>query len=429
MATIKLKDLLAGQERLAQRENMPLDQSQDKMQKLVDAITQKSSPSISLNSNQKIFEDFVKQTQKREELLKDATSEQIVIFKHLEDTIKKLKDASHADSVNLRKTLETLARNLRATPANAARSSMLKTLTAPAVSAAKTSPNAPVLAPTDYKLFEDSASVGDTDDSRASMGEAEAKQQDSLGLLDLLKAGLLGRTLKGTLTPNKGNPKSGKKGSPSISTAESKSARAKGGITKDAQGRWRNAAGQYVKKPGLVTQAAEKVKGPLKALGKVASKIPFIAPLVTGVMAGFDEYEQSGNIMKAATVGTSSAIAGEIGAAAGAAAGFAVGGPVGAFVGGAAGGVLGSEAGKTLGSAGYDIATTPALSAKSASVIRDMSMKNQDIADAKDSAPVIINNTTAAPSQVMPHQTYIPRGDVRPNESALERYIDRSFAR
>ena len=82
---------------------------------------------------------------------------------------------------------------------------------------------------------------------------------------------------------------------------------------------------------------------------------------------------------------------------------------------------------KTLGGAAYDIATTPALTAKSASEIRDITMKNQDITMSQDTAPVVINNnTTAAPA--MPQQTFIPRGDVRPNESALERYIDRSFS-
>ena len=249
MAAIKLKDLLSGQERLAQRENMPLDQSQDKMQKLVDAITQKSSPSVSLNSNQKIFEDFVKQTQKREELLKDATSEQIVIFKHLEDTIKKLKDASHADSIDLRKAIENLANKLKVTPATGAKSNMMKALTAPAA-AARSKPNAAVLSPTDYKLYEDSASVGDTDDSRASMGEADAKSKDGLGLLDLLEAGLMGRGLKSATTPggkSKGSAKT-------LSAAErSKRATDVGGFKKDAQGRFRNAKGQLVKTPGLMT--------------------------------------------------------------------------------------------------------------------------------------------------------------------------------
>jgi phage tail tape-measure protein len=431
MAAIKLKDLLSGQERLAQRENMPLDQSQDKMQKLVDAITQKSSPSVSLNSNQKIFEDFVKQTQKREELLKDATSEQIVIFKHLEDTIKKLKDASHADSIDLRKAIENLANKLKVTPATGAKSNMMKALTAPAA-AARSKPNAAVLSPTDYKLYEDSASVGDTDDSRASMGEADAKSKDGMGLLDLLTAGLTGRGLKSATTPagkTKGSAKT-------LSAAErSKRATDVGGFKKDAQGRFRNAKGQLVKTPGLMTRGLDTLRGPAKVLGKVATKIPLVGGLLAGGIDANEEYEKSGDMKKAATVGTASAAGSMGGAVAGAAAGAVIGSVVpvvgtaiGGVIGAIAGGYLGSKAGKTLGGAAYDIATTPALTAKSASEIRDITMKNQDITMAQDSAPVVINNnTTAAPA--MPQQTFIPRGDVRPNESALERYIDRSFSR
>ena len=431
MAAIKLKDLLSGQERLAQRENMPLDQSQDKMQKLVDAITQKSSPSVSLNSNQKIFEDFVKQTQKREELLKDATSEQIVIFKHLEDTIKKLKDASHADSIDLRKAIENLANKLKVTPATGAKSNMMKALTAPAA-AARSKPNAAVLSPTDYKLYEDSASVGDTDDSRASMGEADAKSKDGLGLLDLLEAGLMGRGLKSATTPagkTKGSAKT-------LSAAErSKRATDVGGFKKDAQGRFRNAKGQLVKTPGLMTRGLDTLRGPAKVLGKVATKIPLVGGLLAGGIDANEEYEKSGDMKKAATVGTASAAGSMGGAVAGAAAGAVIGSVVpvvgtaiGGVIGAIAGGYLGSKAGKTLGGAAYDIATTPALTAKSASEIRDITMKNQDITMSQDTAPVVINNnTTAAPA--MPQQTFIPRGDVRPTESALERYIDRSFSR
>jgi phage tail tape-measure protein len=433
MAAIKLKDLLEGQQRLAQRENMPLEQSEDKLQKLVDAISQKASPAVNLNSNQKIFEDFVKQTQKREELLKDATAEQIVIFKHLEDTIKKLKDASHADSLDLRKVIENLANKLKVTPATGAKTNMMKALTAPAA-AARPKPNAAVLSPTDYKLYEDSASVGDTDDSRTSMGEADAKSKDKdgLGLLDLLGAGLMGRGLKSLIAPA---GKSKGAAQPLSAAERSKRATDVGGFKKDAQGRFRNAKGQLVKTPGLMTRGLDTLRGPAKVLGKVATKIPLVGGILAGGIDANEEYEKSGDMKKAATVGTASAAGSMGGAVAGAAAGAVIGSVVpvvgtaiGGVIGAIAGGYLGSKVGKTLGGAGYDIATTPALTAKSASEIRDITMKNQDITMAQDTAPVVINNnTTAAP--VMPQQTYIPRGDVRPSESALERYIDRSFSR
>lgn len=441
MAAIKLKDLLEGQQRLAQRENMPLEQSENKLQKLVDAIAQKTSPAVNLNSNQKIFEDFVKQTQKREELLKDATSEQIVIFKHLEDTIKKLKDAGHADSIDLRKAIENLANKLKATPATSARSNIMRTLTAPVSTSAK-SPKPPVTptprtsaataskqptvipptSPTGYSLYEDAASVGDTDDSRAVMGEADPTDKNQgLGLGDLLAGVLAGKALKDI-----SSRKTAKSGS-TIATAESKSAKAKGGFKKDAQGRWRNSAGQYVKKPSLLARAADKVKGPLKTLGKVATKIPFIAPLVTGAMAGFNEYEKSGDITKAAVVGGSTAIAGE----AATVAGTLAGGPVVGLIAGTA-----AAAGAEAVSGGlYDAVTTPALpeakpssSTKTASTIRDITIKNQDIADTKSAAPVVINNSQPMAMPSNNQTTYMPRADVRPSENALERYINRSYS-
>jgi hypothetical protein len=450
MAAIKLKDLLEGQQRLAQRENMPLEQSEDKLQKLVDAISQKASPSVNLNSNQKIFEDFVKQTQKREELLKDATSEQIVIFKHLEDTIKKLKDASHADSIDLRKAIENLANKLKATPATAARSGMMRALTAPVAATGKTPKTvtppaarataatstkpatiASTLSPTGYSLYDDAASVGDTDDSRAVMGEADAS--DNGGLLgNLLDAFMLKKLMPTTSTPagkTKGSAKT-------LSAAErSKRATDVGGFKKDAEGRFRNAKGQYVKKPGLLARGLDKLSGPAKVLGKVAKKLPVIGGVLAGGLDANEEYEKSGDIAKAATVGTASAAGGMAGAMGGAATGAAlgtmifpgVGTVIGGALGGIAGGIGGSALGKTLGGGVYDAVTTPSLTSK-ASEIRDITMKNQDMAEAKTTAPIVV---TAPTQQAMPSNnqtTYMPRADVRPSENALERYINRSFS-
>jgi hypothetical protein len=449
MAAIKLKDLLEGQQRLAQRENMPLEQSEDKLQKLVDAISQKASPAVNLNSNQKIFEDFVKQTQKREELLKDATSEQIVIFKHLEDTIKKLKDASHADSMDLRKAIENLANKLKATPATAARSGMMRALTVPvaatgkaprtvtppasratAASSTKPATVASTLSPTGYSLYDDAASVGDTDDSRAVMGEADAA--DNGGILgNLLDAFLLKKFMPTTSAP------AGKtKGSAQTLSAAERSKRATdvGGFKKDAEGRFRNAKGQYVKKPGLLARGLDKLSGPAKVLGKVATKLPLIGGVLAGGIDANEEYEKSGNIKKAATVGTASAAGGMGGAMLGAGAGAAlgtmifpgVGTVIGGAIGGIVGGIGGSAVGKTLGGGVYDAVTTPSLTSK-ASEIRDITMKNQDMAEAKTSAPIVVN---APAPQAMPSNnqtTYMPRADVRPSENALERYINRSY--
>jgi hypothetical protein len=451
MAAIKLKDLLEGQQRLAQRENIPQEQSEDKLQKLVDAISQKASPSVNLNSNQKIFEDFVKQTQKREELLKDATSEQIVIFKHLEDTIKKLKDAGHADSMDLRKAIENLANKLKASPATAARSGMMRALTVPAAApgkppktvtapapratAASTNRQASVIptsSPQGYSLYDDAASVGDTDDSRAVMGEADpAAASDNGGLLgNLLDAYLLKKFMPAA-------PAGKTKGTAQTLSAAERSKRATdvGGFKKDAQGRFRNAKGQLVKTPGLMARGLDKLSGPAKVLGKVATKLPLIGGVLAGGIDANAEYEKSGDIKKAATVGTASAAGGMGGALLGAGYGAAlgtmimpgVGTVIGGAIGGIAGGFGGSAVGKTVAGGVYDAVTTPSLTSK-ASEIRDITMKNQDMAEAKTSAPIVVNTPAPQAPQSNNQTTYMPRADVRPSENALERYINRSYS-
>jgi len=425
MAAVKLKDLLSGQERLSQRENLPLDQSQDKLQKLVDAISQKTSPSVSLNSNQKIFEDFVKQTQKREELLKDATTEQIVIFKHLEDTIKKLKDASHADSVNLRKTLENLARNLKATPANAAKSSMMKALTAPAVSASK-QPSAiptPTISPSEYKLYDNAASVGDTEE-RTYKGWADEKDNSDSGsgLWDMFKDVAAFKTIKdaGKYVKNK-----------TMGGATAKSSATGGKYTQGKNGQWyQKGLRGAIKKPGLISRGINAVANApgAKTVGKALAKAPIIGPLITAGIMGYNEYQDSGDLLKAAVVGGSGAIAGEVSGLAGLVAGTAVAGPVGGLVGSVALGSTGAYAGGKVGGSVYE-ALTGSHGAKVSSEIRKLNLDNQDILlNREDRAPVIINNNSTSQSPVS-QPTYMPQAPVRPSESALDNWINRSFQR
>lgn len=62
--------------------------------------------------NKTVFDKFVEQTKQREDLLKDATQEQHEIFKQLEETITKLREANSEDSEQLRKELAGLSGKL-----------------------------------------------------------------------------------------------------------------------------------------------------------------------------------------------------------------------------------------------------------------------------------------------------------------------------
>jgi hypothetical protein len=237
---------------------------------------------------------------------------------------------------------------------------------APAAASSKQVTPASTLSPSGYSLYDDAASVGDTDDSRAVMGEADpAAASDNGGLLgNLLDAYLLKK-----LMPT--SPAGKTKGTAQTLSAAERSKRATdvGGFKKDAEGRFRNAKGQYVKKPGLLARGLDKLSGPAKVLGKVAKKLPVIGGVIAGGLDANEEYEKSGDIKKAATVGTASAAGGMGGAMLGAGTGAAlgtmimpgVGTVIGGAIGGIVGGIGGSAVGKTVAGGVYDAVTTPSL--------------------------------------------------------------------
>jgi hypothetical protein len=67
-------------------------------------------------SNQRIYDEFIQQVKQQQDLLLDATKEQTDIFKKLEDTVEKLKSASHEDSKKLLTSIDKLAKQLKDTP-------------------------------------------------------------------------------------------------------------------------------------------------------------------------------------------------------------------------------------------------------------------------------------------------------------------------
>lgn len=74
--------------------------------------------------NTETFQRFVAETQKKDELLKDATDDQIKLFERLEDTLIKLRDSDAKDSAELRKELAKIAGELETTDDTAAKQSV-----------------------------------------------------------------------------------------------------------------------------------------------------------------------------------------------------------------------------------------------------------------------------------------------------------------
>lgn len=77
---------------------------------------------VTMSKNTETFERFVAETRKKDELLKDATDDQIKLFERLEDTLIKLRDSDAKDSAELRKELAKIAGELETTGDTAAKS-------------------------------------------------------------------------------------------------------------------------------------------------------------------------------------------------------------------------------------------------------------------------------------------------------------------
>lgn len=74
--------------------------------------------------NNKVFENFIEQTKQREDLLKDATEEQLDIFQRLEDTLIELREANSEDSEKLRAQIAELGGELSETADTDAKAKM-----------------------------------------------------------------------------------------------------------------------------------------------------------------------------------------------------------------------------------------------------------------------------------------------------------------
>jgi hypothetical protein len=375
-------------------------------------------------SNQRIYDEFIQQVKQQQDLLLDATKEQTDIFKKLEDTVEKLKSASHEDSKKLLAGIDKLAKQLKGTPdtkaksniekmmplqqaraqATAARTSSIIANPAPAPRSAaipallQPSPMAP--------LYEDAGLISsESEGDKVQTGERDMDMASILGFLGNMMSGGGG----GGVVPI--IPRTGpRKTPPALPKTKP--------TTRPTPPR---IPGNKVKTPSVM----DRVKGP--STRSVLSKVPVLGPLVTGGFMGADEYEKSGNLGKALVVGTGSAVTGELGAFLGAGAGSVLG-PVGAFGGSIAGGIAGATVGANKSSELYDkfMGSQPDT-AKPDTQVLQQTLENKQLAtevQQQPAAPVIINNQQTVGNNTPP--AYIaPSLEVRPKESALDRYINR----
>jgi polyhydroxyalkanoate synthesis regulator phasin len=432
---IKLKDLIAGQQRLEQKDEAPVRLNPDQFKGLVEALSG-AATSAGAKSGAQIFEEFVNQTRKREELLKDATEEQKTIFHELEETLKKLQTANHIDSVGLRRSIEALNRRLAGTPNTSAKSRMASMIPAAPASASVKNTFATTLSPENYAVNESATTAGTAETKTAGSGGGLGAAIQGIGTaIGGIAQGIgraiegLGRVLGaaiGTLAAAMGIknlpglpdiPDS--PGGPDV-IGEKDDPKKKGPGSKKGP----------TAKPTLKQRIGQNLKkgGKLGVLG--------IATSVIGNVAA-DQLAASGHEDLGAAVGVATDIAGYAGT--GAMIGSVLG-PIGMGVGAVAGGLYGAYEGAknrtnildnnadgtsfSSGTAPAEVKPRPMLSRQ----VQDLQNENQNLQAQFGSNPTIINNISAAPPAVTTSPPiFAPGPSIRPNESAFERHMFRGM--
>ena len=433
---ISLKELAAGQKRLEQQEEAPVRLNPDQFKGLVAALSGAAS-SAGAKGNAQIFDDFVTQTRKREELLKDATEEQKTIFKELEEAIKNLRSGNREDSIKLKASIDGLTRKLAGTAPTAARSKMLAMATPPGRSTGASatpvkSPNvfAPQLSPSNYDPFGDAATVGSVPKVQGAAQAATATGDFGLGAILGALGGLLlggfGKIIKaigGMVGLSSAADAIGDRiGGPGAPAGGETDTKKKG----KAEPRSRDAKGRYTKAPN-------PVRG--KLLGGLGLGIAGMAADYIG-----DQQVEEGNVETGSALKTVGSVAGYagIGGTIGTVLGM-IGGPAGMLAGAALGTKLGAAYGaykgigenyfdpnSSAGSIGFDFKRHKV--GESSTEMKKIMMDNQNLMDQQEqAAPIIINQ----PQPVRPVDTtpmiFAPGPSVRPTESALESWLSRGF--
>jgi len=372
----------------------------------------RADPNVgSASMNKKVFEEFIKQTEKREQLLLDATEEQNDLFKELESTIQKLKDANKQDSKALRQALDKLSKKLEKTPETKARQNIQKLIPAQKEVKAKEqtkyfsnvqnifkgglagpAPGAPLpVTPANYSLYEDAGLLRSNEDVEDQMQQQNQGGGLLSGLLESLPAiiaGGLGLTALKRLLP--GGAKAATALGSKIAPAATKSIFQRMGAK-------------------LGTTGAGKIGKGIFDIGRsIATKTPLgmAANLAYSGYTGYQEYKQSGDI------------------------GRALSGAGGTFLGGMLpGGIIaktvGALGGEAIGKGAYDVVTTPALQNTQAEDIQTESQMNEDLNKPIMAPNIVVTPPTVEPSMQQQNTLIAPRGDTRPTESALSQYMKR----
>ena len=432
-----LKSLLTNTQRVpTQTKRVDRDTLTSKFTNIGATMEAKTQDPVSTAStNKKIFEEFIQQSQRQQQLLLDATDEQKDIFIQLDETIRKLKDANVSESKALRAAIDKLAKKLEKTPDTKAKTNMqkmapvqktvqaktqakilpfptaaerpaAKLFTSPSIATKPGAMAAPAMTgaitPANYALYEDAGLLRSEEDPEDQAKALAQEQGGGGGFWDTIKdiaPWLLGYKALGKLAP--GMAKNAVKGVKGLADVTKRRL-----PFKDVNNRWRTASGNFMQKPGMLKQLGLGALNVGKFLG---TKSPIGMGINLGLSGyeGYQEYQRSGDIKRAAS-------------AAG-----------GSFVGGmlpGAAGLVGNLVGGDIGAGVYDAVSTPVLQNKQAEDIGQQSTMNSDLEREVTSKPIMAPPIVVeAPRQgkTPPAPLIIPRGDTRPSESALERYTQR----
>jgi hypothetical protein len=372
----------------------------------------RADPNVgSASMNKKVFEEFIKQTEKREQLLLDATEEQNDLFKELESTIQKLKDANKQDSKALRQALDKLSKKLEKTPETKARQNIQKLIPAQKEVKAKEqtkyfgnvqnifkgglagpSPGAPLPAtPTNYSLYEDAGLLRSDEDPEDQMQQQQSGSGILSGLISALPDiiyGVLGFKALKRLLPSvaKGTTALASKAIPSVAKSMFQKLGSKIG-----------------------TSGVGKIGKGLLDVGRfVGTKTPLgaAANLAYSGYTGYEEYKESGDIGRALSAGTGTFLGGMV-------------------PGGIIAKTFGALGGEAIGKGAYDVVTTPALQNTQAEDIQTESQMNEDLNKPVMAPNIVVTPPTVEPSMQQQNTLIAPRGDTRPTESALSQYMKR----
>lgn len=428
---ITLKELLEGQQRLIEKEAAPERVTKEQLAGLMTHVSGTGASQAEPNKVIKLFETFISQTRRREELLQDATDKQKEIFHKLESTIKDLKLSNSTDSAAMRKVLNSLKVDLKATPQTKARAALESMITPMAraqrgqqqkalnqsvqnyisnrniyttnniknMQAAAASPMAPA-------LYEDSSYTGSENLETPELSRIIAKsiidpEATGAGIdVDLPWMGSDKKTAKGK-TRGRGKVVPPVLGEPEAKTRTPQA--------RDKRGRF--------KRVSPLQRTLSKIRPGALGLGLTGIGLDYAAEKVgtdtklgasLGILGSTAEYAGLG-----ATIGS-----------------FIPG--VGTAIGGVIGGTIGLgtglyEHGKTFLSRPEAVAQPQTK--KIDSTIHDQS-STYNMLRYNTQQPVVINNvnpTPAAPLQQKEIQQFIvPRGDIRPSESSLNRWMNRT---